>query len=59
MIRRTGNDVAIRAGGLGFDSQAGQTVHWAANGSPPLRRFFGIQSYGVLALSCGDGFLCL
>ena len=32
---------AICAGGLGFDSRAGQIGHSVANGSPPLRRFFG------------------
>ena len=34
-------DVAIDAEGLGFSSQAGQRGHTVANGSPPLRRFFG------------------
>ena len=28
------------AEGLGFNSQAGQSGHNVANGSPPLRRFF-------------------
>ena len=28
------------AGGLGFDSGAGQNEHSAANGSPPLPHFF-------------------
>ena len=34
-------DIAIDAEGLGFNSQAGQIGHSVANGSPPLRRFFG------------------
>ena len=34
-------DIAIGAGGSGFDSRAGQIRHNAANGSPPLQRFFG------------------
>ena len=35
------NHIAIGAGGTAFDSQAGQIEHNVANGSPPLRRFFG------------------
>ena len=31
---------AIRAEGLGFDSQAGQIGYSVAYDSPPLRRFF-------------------
>ena len=34
-------DIAIVAGGLGFDYGASQIGHTVANGSPPLRRFFG------------------
>ena len=34
-------DIAIGSGGLGFYSRAGQIGHSVANGSPPLRRFFG------------------
>ena len=33
--------VAIGAEGLGFDSGADQIGHSVANGSPPLRCFFG------------------
>ena len=29
-------DIAIGAGGLGFNSQSGQTGHSVVNGSPPL-----------------------
>ena len=46
------NYIAIGAGGLGFDSRADQIGRSIANGSPPLRRFFGIVSH---VLSCGDG----
>ena len=34
-------DFAIDAEGLGLNSQAGQVGHSVANGSQPLRRFFG------------------
>ena len=34
-------DVAVDAEGLGLNSQDGQIRHTVANGSPPLRRFFG------------------
>ena len=34
-------DIAIGAGGLGFENRAGLIKHSVANGSPPLRRFFG------------------
>ena len=34
-------DFAIDAEGLGLNSQAGQVEHSVANGSQPLRRFFG------------------
>ena len=34
-------DFAIDAEGLGLNSQAGQIGHSVANGSQPLRRFFG------------------
>ena len=34
-------DIAIGAGGLGFDSQAGQIGHSVANILPSLLRFFG------------------
>ena len=34
-------DFAIDAEGLGLNSQAGQVRHSVANGSQPLRRFFG------------------
>ena len=34
-------NIAIGAGGLGFDSCAGQIGHSVANGSPVLRHFFG------------------
>ena len=34
-------DLAINAEGLGLNSQAGQIEHSVANGSQPLRRFFG------------------
>ena len=46
-------DIAIGAGGLGFDFWAGQIGHRVANDSPPLRHFFG----AVLpkTLSYGDG----
>ena len=33
--------MAIGAGGLGLYSRAGQIGHSVANGSPPLRCFFG------------------
>ena len=33
--------IAIDVGGLGFDYRVGQIGHSVANGSPPLRRFFG------------------
>ena len=36
-------DVATDAESLGFNSQVGQIEHTAANGSPPLRRFFGAE----------------
>ena len=34
-------DIAIGAGGLGFDSRVGLIGHSVASGLPPLRRFFG------------------
>ena len=34
-------NIDIRAGGLGFDSRAGQIKHSVTNGMPPLRCFFG------------------
>ena len=34
-------DIDMGAGGLEFESRGGQAVHSVANGSPPLRRFFG------------------
>ena len=52
---RSGNDIASVAGGLGFDSRAGQIRHSKDNGSPPLRYLFGIPSCVAQALSCGDG----
>ena len=39
--------------GLGFNSRAGQIDHSVANGSPPLRRFFGVAL--PQTLSCGVG----
>ena len=40
-------DIAIGAGGLGFESQACRIGHGVANGSPPPLRFFGdVSSYG-------------
>ena len=33
--------IAINGGGLGFDSRASQIGRRVANGSPPLRCFFG------------------
>ena len=42
-------DVAIGAGGRGFDSRAGQIGHCVTNGSPPLQRFCVAQE-----LSRGD-----
>ena len=38
---RGGTNITIGAGGLGFDSTAGQIEHNVADGSPPLRSFFG------------------
>ena len=35
------------AEGLRFNSQAGQIGHTIANGSPPLRRFFGAALPGA------------
>ena len=52
---RSGNDIASGAGGLVFDSRAGQIGHRVANGLPPLRCFFGVRSYVAHVLSCGDG----
>ena len=37
---RSGNDIASGAGGLEFDSRAGQMRHRVSNGSPPLQYFF-------------------
>ena len=34
-------NIAISAGSLGFDFRAGQIGHNVANGTPPLRCFFG------------------
>ena len=36
-----GNDIAIGAEGLEFDSRAGDIGHRVSNSSPPRRRFFG------------------
>ena len=44
--------VAVGAGGLGFDSRAGQFERSVANGSPPLRSFL---SCVVQAPGRGDG----
>ena len=45
-------DIAIGAGGLGFDSRAGQIRHTVADGSPALQRFF----EAVLPTgTCGQG----
>ena len=52
---RSGNDIASGAGGLGFDSRAGQIRQKIANGSTSLRCFFGDRRYVAQALSCGDG----
>ena len=38
---RTGKNIAIRAGVVGFDSRADQMGHRVANNPPPLQRFFG------------------
>ena len=38
---RSGDDIAIGAGGLGLDSLADQVGYGFANSSPPLRRSFG------------------
>ena len=40
-------DFAIDAEGLGFNSQAGQIGHSVANGSPPMRRFFGANAQAL------------
>ena len=48
---RCDNDIASGAGGLGFDSRACQIRHRVANGSPPLRYFFGVQSCVTQVLS--------
>ena len=38
--RGTGvRDIAIGAGGLGFNFRVGQILHSVASGSPPLRRY--------------------
>ena len=37
----TVQDIAIGSEGLGFNFRAGQIGHSVANGSPPLRCFFG------------------
>ena len=37
-------DITIGAGGDGFDVRAGEIRHSVANGSSPLRRFFGSGS---------------
>ena len=38
---RSGLRHRYRCGKFGFDSRVGQIGHSVANGSPPLRRFFG------------------
>ena len=40
MVRAIAKNTAVDAGGLGFNSQAGQIEHSVASGSPPLRRLF-------------------
>ena len=40
-LKRSAEDVAIDAEDLRFNFQTGQIGHSVANGSPPLRRFFG------------------
>ena len=35
-------DIAVRSGGLGCDSRAGQIGHSVGNDSPSLRCFFGV-----------------
>ena len=35
------NLISVDPSGLCFDSRAGRVGHSVANGSPPLRRFFG------------------
>ena len=41
---RSGNDIASGAGGLRFDSRAGQIRRSVANGSPSLQYFFGVRN---------------
>ena len=36
-------DIAINEEDLGCDPRVGQIGHSVANGSPPLRRFFGVR----------------
>ena len=40
-VSSAGNNTTIGAGGLGFHFRVGQIRQSVANGSPPLRRFFG------------------
>ena len=46
--------VAIGAGGLGFDSLAGQIGHSVADASPSLRRFFGTEFRRRKAVEMGS-----
>ena len=48
---RSGKDIAIAGGRLGFDSLADQIGHSVANNSPPLQRFF----CAAQAQTRGDG----
>ena len=50
MVSSVDKHKTIGVGGLGFESQAGQIRHSVANGSPPLRRFFGAVFFRRYAL---------
>ena len=41
-VSKVAKYIAIGAGGLGFGSHVDQVRRSVANGSPPLRRFFGV-----------------
>ena len=47
-------DVAIGAGGVGFDPRAGQIEHSIANSSTLLRRYCGVRCCVAQAISRGD-----